>query len=246
MKIHWLQHVPFEGLGTISRWAGERGYTIEGTRLFEGAPPPSLDEFEMLVVMGGPMGVGDENTYSWINVEKRFIERAIGVGKCVVGVCLGAQLIAEVLGARVYRAHHREIGWFPVSLTAEAHGDPTLEGFPSSFESFHWHGDTFDVPEGGRCLAGSEACENQIFAYDDGIVGLQCHLEATAESIQALLENCHDELGPGMFVQSENEMRDGFGKIARMRPLLDVFLDNLVRRRFGRPSAGGRSVFTEN
>jgi GMP synthase-like glutamine amidotransferase len=209
-------------------WAAERGHAIEGSRLFEGAPPPPVDAYDLLVVMGGPMGVGDTGKYPWMGAEKRCIAEAIEAGRSVVGVCLGAQLIAEVLGARVYRNAHREIGWFPVTPAPGARDDALLDGFPSVFEAFHWHGDRFDIPAGARRLAGSEGCANQVFASGDGVVGLQCHLESTPESVAALIENCADEIVPGPFVQDADTMRRGVEAIGRMRPLLYGLLDNIV------------------
>jgi GMP synthase (glutamine-hydrolysing) len=190
------------------------------------APPP-VDGFDMLVVMGGPMGVKDTADYPWLVAEKRLIEEAIAAGKAVTGICLGAQLIAEVLGAPVYRNAHREIGWFPVTLAPGADDDPLMRGFPATFDAFHWHGDTFAIPPGARLLAGNEACAHQIFAYGDRAVGLQCHLESTVESVEALIENCADEIVPGPFVQNAAVMREGVGRIGRMRELLDRLLDSL-------------------
>ena len=116
MKIHYLQHVPFEGLGSIESALKEGGHSISVTRLFSDDPLPDISAFDWLIVMGGPMGIKDEDEYSWLRTEKEFIKKTIQTGKVVLGICLGAQLIAEVLGARVYKNKYREIGWFDINF----------------------------------------------------------------------------------------------------------------------------------
>ncbi len=186
MKLHWLQHVPFEGLGIIEEWAEANGFGITRTRLFAGEQLPEIGTFDWLVVMGGPMGIYDHVDHPWLVAEKQLIKNAIEAEKTVLGICLGAQLIADVLGAKVYAGPQKEIGWFPIQ---------GLNSFlPKTLTAFHWHGDTFEIPEGASRLASSEACKNQGFIYNDRIVALQFHLETTPESMEALIENCAGEL----------------------------------------------------
>ena len=199
MRLHWLQHVPFEGLGFIEEWATSREMQITGTHLYAGEKPPSSMDFDWLVIMGGPMGIQDHGEHPWLVEEKVFIRAAIDAGKPVVGICLGAQLIADVLGAKVYPGPCKEIGWFPLRRAPEA---PAW--FPEELTAFHWHGDTFDLPENSIRLASSDACRNQGFIYRDRVVGLQFHLESTPESIRRLVENCRDDLVPGPFVQGKS------------------------------------------
>jgi GMP synthase (glutamine-hydrolysing) len=158
MRILYVQHVPFETPGVIVDWALEMNYPLSGTRLYDGEVLPDAGAFDFLVIMGGPMGVRDEHAHPWLAGEKRFIEQTIRAGKKVLGICLGAQLIAEVLGARVYRNTHREIGWFPVRLTARGAASPVFGVLPGGFDAFHWHGDTFTLPAGCVHAAESEAC----------------------------------------------------------------------------------------
>ncbi|MBN1441715.1 MAG: type 1 glutamine amidotransferase, partial [Planctomycetes bacterium] len=146
MRIHHLQHVPFEGLGTIEEWARSRGHEISRTRLHAGDPLPAPREVDWIVVTGGPMSVQDEERHPWLRAEKRCIAEMIAEGKTVLGICLGAQLVADALGARVARNRHREIGWFPVELVAEASCTGLFRGFPQRLDAFHWHGDAFDIP----------------------------------------------------------------------------------------------------
>ncbi|MDQ7055614.1 MAG: type 1 glutamine amidotransferase [Persephonella sp.] len=168
MRLHYIQHVHFETPANIFRWAEKKNYTISGTKLFLGEKLPPLEQFDFLIVMGGPMGVYDEDKFPWLTQEKKFIEQCIKADKKILGICLGAQLIADVLGARVYKNSHKEIGWFPVYLTEEGKKSQSFKGFPREFTAFHWHGDTFEVPKGAVHTAFSEGCKNQSFEYNKG------------------------------------------------------------------------------
>jgi GMP synthase-like glutamine amidotransferase len=207
MNIHYFQHVPFEGLGSIENWAKKPDHKLTATRFYEDHKLPFIDICDMLIVMGGPMSVYDEDKYDWITEEKKFIEKAIIRGKKVVGICLGAQLIADVLGSRVYKNKEKEIGWMPVQLTPEGKKTPLFSDFTDGQHVFHWHGDTFDLPNGSIQLARTEACEQQAFLYDGHVLGLQFHLESTEESVAAIMENCQDELEQGgKYIQKKEQL----------------------------------------
>lgn len=206
MRIHSLEHVFFEGLGSIEEYVLQAGYTLSRTRLYQNTNLPQLHEFDWLIVMGGPMGVGDEAQYPWLRAEKQFIEQAIRAKKLILGICLGAQLIAEVLGAQVRKNLYREIGWFPIERTQQAIELGFGTVLPKTLMALHWHGETFDLPKGAVALASSQACLNQGFWMDGHILGLQCHLEMTEVSLGALLEQCADELQAGKFIQGTSEM----------------------------------------
>jgi len=201
VRAHSLQHVPFEGLGSIEPWLAAAGYEITSTRFFESASLPGVDEVDFLVVMGGPMSVNDEDTLPWLVPEKRFIRDCIEAGRTVLGVCLGAQLIAGALGARVYRNRVKEIGWYSVQGVPSAAG--STFSFPPTLEAFHWHGDTFDLPAGAVPLARSEGCEHQAFQLGRSALAIQCHLEITPETVRDLVAHCRAELVPSTYVQSE-------------------------------------------
>ncbi|GIW56690.1 MAG: amidotransferase [Nitrospiraceae bacterium] len=203
MRAHYFQHVAFEGLGSIETWLRAAGCEITGTRFFESADLPALDEVEFLIVMGGPMSVHDDAEYPWLVQEKQFIRSCILAGKPVLGVCLGAQLIAHALGAKVYRHHTKEIGWFPVQAVPTS-GE--VFRFPPSVEVFHWHGETFDLPPGAMLLARSEACAHQAFQIGRSVIGLQFHLETTPELARQMIAHCRAELVPSRYVQSEAEI----------------------------------------
>jgi GMP synthase-like glutamine amidotransferase len=205
MKVHVLQHVPFEGIGSMERWLAKRDATMGYTRFYESAKLPDPGRVDLVIAMGGPMSVDDEQAHPWLAPEKEFIRETIRLGQPVVGICLGAQLIASALGSRVYPGRHTEIGWFPVEAVA-ADGD--VFQLPGGLTAFHWHGETFDLPDGAVCLAKSEACDNQAFQIGRNVVGLQFHLETTPRSAAQLLQHCGHELVPGEFVQTEEVIRD--------------------------------------
>jgi GMP synthase-like glutamine amidotransferase len=206
MRIHVLQHVPFEGLGSMAHWIANKGFHLTISRLYQGDPLPDLRQFEWLIVLGGPMGVYDETQYPWLVMEKRLIEAAIRAEKTVLGICLGAQLIATALGRRVSPNPEREIGWHSLRLTQAANRTSLFGFMPDDLLAFHWHGDTFEIPDTAVALASSAACANQAFLYGRRVVGLQFHLETTSAAAQALIENCANELVPGRYIQRPEEI----------------------------------------
>ncbi|MEZ4599546.1 MAG: gamma-glutamyl-gamma-aminobutyrate hydrolase family protein [Syntrophotaleaceae bacterium] len=204
MRVHVLQHVPFEGLGSILPWLEARQAQISTTRFFESPILPASGEFDAVVALGGPMSVNDEDEYPWLREEKQVLAEAVQAGKPVLGICLGAQLIASALGAAVYPGPCKEIGWFPVYACQY---QPGIFPLPQISEVFHWHGETFDLPPGAIHLAKSKGCLHQAFQIGRRTIGLQFHLETTPESADALITHCRHELVPGRFVQSEEEIR---------------------------------------
>lgn len=206
MKVQFFQHVPFEGLGSIEEWIIERGHSLNTTRFYKRDKLPSLEDVDCLIIMGGPMSVHDEKEYPWLKQEKEFIGKAIKNGRLIIGVCLGAQLIADILGAKVYPNHEKEIGWFPVKFTEHANQFKSLNQIPSDFTVFHWHGDTFDLPKDSKHLAYSEACRNQAYIYNEKVLGLQFHLETTKDSLLQMLSHGRKGLTSGKYIQPENEI----------------------------------------
>lgn len=204
MRAHVFQHVPFEGPGSIAPWLEARGTTIGVTRFYQNDPLPKVEEIDFLVVMGGPMSVNDEHVFPWLVAEKRFIREMIDHGKPVLGICLGAQMIANVLGSKIYRNAEKEIGWWPIQSTPAAEHPHTVFRFPDQCVVFHWHGETFDLPRGATQLAQSAACANQAFQFGANVIGLQFHLETTPASARELVANCRDELVPAKYIQSES------------------------------------------
>ena len=206
LRIHYFQHVSFEGLGYIESWAKQNKHLLTATKFYETDILPNLLDFDWLIVMGGPMGVYDNNKFPWLVNEKEFIKEAIEAGKTVVGICLGAQLIASALGTNVYPNTKKEIGWFPLTKTNEGQSHNLLNDLPDNFIAFHWHGDTFDLPEKAIHLLQTDICRNQAFLYKNNVLGLQFHLEITPLSLTSMTENCRHELVLDNYIQTEQEI----------------------------------------
>lgn len=232
MRMHCIQHVPFEDMAGIEAWAKSKGHSMSRTLLFNEEELPLLSSFEWLIVMGGPMSTGDEAKYPWLKDEKRFIRNAVATGKIVLGICLGAQLLAEAMGGTVSKNKFREIGWYPVNLTPDAGKSPAFRRLPQELIAFHWHGDTFSIPPNARKLASSEACDNQAFEINRAI-GLQFHLESTQESIEKLIANGSGDLDRGRFVQDAGQIRAGYGYLPQINSAMSLLLDS-IESEYGR------------
>lgn len=229
MRMHALQHVAFEGLGHISHWIAQQGHRLSLSRLYAGEPLPELDSFDRLVIMGGPMNIYEDERYPWLAGERAFIRRAIAAGKSAVGICLGAQLLADALGSKVYGGTHKEIGWLPIRVTEAGQQSELWQGLPTAPVVFHWHGDTFDVPAGAVHLAESAGCVSQAFVYDNRILGLQFHLESTPQTVEAMLSHCGDEVVAGQYIQSEAQIRAADSALfASINHLLETLLNRLA------------------
>ncbi|EDY86582.1 GMP synthase [gamma proteobacterium HTCC5015] len=226
MNIEVFQHVPFEGPASLRDWAQLRGHELNHCNWYNGERPRALDQYDLLVILGGPMSIHDEREHTWLAEEKVLIRRAIDSGKPVLGICLGAQLIAAVLGAEVYRGPQREIGWFPL----ERCGQQALGDHFDGLMAFHWHADTFSLPDGSEWLARSQAYANQAFSWHERVVGLQFHMEFTADTARRLVSHCADELDGSRFVQSAEDMLAVPARFAKANMALYNFLDDWLGR----------------
>ena len=194
-QVMVLQHVGCETLGTIEIALGHAGLSPQYRAPFAGDRVPTQPAGASgLIVMGGPMGVYEQDQYPHSRDECRLIEEALQQGLPVLGVCLGSQLLAHVLGARVYPGAGKEIGWYPVELSAVAQSDSLWQGVDSRFTAYHWHGDVFDLPAGCQRLAGSELTENQAFRHGGGAYGILFHMEVTAPLVEAMIVAFDEEL----------------------------------------------------
>lgn len=226
IRIHYILHVPFEGPGYIHSWALERGGDETYTKMYEQYQFPDIFSIDMLVIMGGPMGVYEEDIYPWLKDEKAFVRSAIAAGKKVVGICLGPQIIADVLNANVYPNKVKEIGWMTVKLV----GEKSVNLFSSKTNDpivFQWHGDTFDLPDEAELLATSDVCRNQAFLYKDKVLALQFHFEVTEDSCQSMVDNGRHELVDAPYIQTEDFIKSNMQHIKECNNMIKSALDKL-------------------
>jgi len=203
-RIHCIQHIPTDDLGSIKQWISERGYSLTVSKLWESPNlPTDVNDFDWLILLGGTMSANDDHKYEWMSPEKALIREAVKADKIILGICLGAQLIASSLGAQVKRNTNKEIGWFPLVLTSHGQNSPFFKVVAD--QVCLWHEDTFDIPEGGILLASSECTVNQAFVLHDSVLGVQFHPEFTYEGTKELVSSNMQEFSTGSFVQSADE-----------------------------------------
>ncbi len=187
-KIYVLQHHPVENLGSIADALEGAALAWQYVRVYDGQPvPASIKGAGGVIVMGGPMGVYQTDRYPWLGDEMRLIEDAMKSNLPVLGVCLGAQILAAALGAKVERnPNGKEIGWYPIQLSDSAKDDRLMRELPATLTPFHWHGDIFDLPPGAISLASSEKTPCQAFRHGDKAYGFQFHFEVTRDGVSAM------------------------------------------------------------
>ena len=198
MKLHIVIHESFEAPAAIEAWARNKKHELAYTRLYQGEKlPENVDDFDFLIVMGGPQSPAttlEECPHFDAKKEATLIKKAVDHGKAVLGVCLGAQLIGEALGAKFGHSPNREIGVFGLTLTEAGRKDPLFSTFPDQFSVGHWHGDMPGLTKSSEILAYSEGCPRQIVKYTPKVYGFQCHFEFTPEAIEGMIKNCSPEL----------------------------------------------------
>ncbi len=223
-RVHWIQHAPADDLGCIAPWLARRGLEPGRTAFYEGDTAPALDDFDVLLILGGSMNVDEEALYPWLVEEKRFVAAALAAGKRVLGICLGAQLIAEALGARVARNSESEIGWFDLRLSSAGRASRWFADFPETYPALHWHAYGFELPSGATHLAASARCEQQAFEYDDGrVLALQYHPEVTAANVHRWLADEH--LDAASDLPSPRHMATALDSFAAANRLTQHLLD---------------------
>jgi GMP synthase-like glutamine amidotransferase len=225
MKILIIQHVSFEGPGSIATWAKKKKHDTSVISPDKDDPLPDEADADLLIILGGPMNIYDEDKYPWLVFEKDLIRKYITEEKKVLGICLGAQLIADVLGSDVYPADNKEIGWYPVKKDKNGFTD-LLPDLPDEFPAFHWHGDTFDLPDGAQRLFSSDVTLNQGFIFGDRVIGLQFHWEVTPKNLDNLLKYGKQDLDNSKYVQKPAEMKKD-AKYKKVNKLMDTILNYL-------------------
>lgn len=206
-RIHFFQHVDFEEPGHLVTWANKNSHSISTTRFFQSYQLPDLSDWDLLIILGGPMSVHDTSIYPSLSEEIAYIKQALSHKKKIVGICLGAQLIALSLGAAVSKNSEPEIGWYPIFPIQEQDLPLDLHTIPDPFWAFHWHGEVFSLPEGALSLYQTSITPCQAFYIPDSVLGLQFHWEANAETIEQMLEAGSTELQKGPWIQPADEIR---------------------------------------
>lgn len=226
MKIHYVMHAPFEKLGMIETWARNSGHLLSSTHIYKNETLPKTDDFDFLILMGGPQSPLNKEKDPYLWDEIALTKQAIENNKIVLGFCLGAQIIAESLGAKTEQSPYKEVGFYPIELTAAGAADPLFKHFSGSLHVMHWHNDMPGLPTGAVLLASSEGCPRQAFRYGNTVYGFQFHPEMTVENIQQMILNCPDDLQPGRYVQTKEILATV--NTEKMNAKLEIFLDNLV------------------
>lgn len=205
MRIHCLLHAQFEGPGFFEIWAKERGYDFSCTSTYhEKLPTPN--EYDFLLIMGGPQSPRESDQFPYLRYEMELIQQSIKRNQWVLGVCLGAQLIAESYGAQTLKSPNKEVGVFPIQLTQEGKENPLLKDFPESLKVMHWHNDMPGLPEDAVTLANSLGCPRQIIQFAPRVYGFQCHMELMQSDIDQLITHCPEDLIAGKYIQTANQM----------------------------------------
>lgn len=231
MKIHIVMHEIFESPAAIEIWAKRKGFDVSYTRQYAGDAFPKECAFDFLVVMGGPQSPAttlEECPHYDAKKEIAFIKQAVEQDKILLGVCLGAQLIGEALGAKFDHSPYREIGVFPLTLTGDGKQDPIIGTFPEKFLVGHWHGDMPGLTPESKILATSEGCPRQIIRYSPKIYGFQCHFEFTLEAVDGMIKNNAHELEnykSSSYIETAEQLRSH--DYSEMNKLLFYFLDRI-------------------
>jgi GMP synthase (glutamine-hydrolysing) len=227
MRVQAIYHESNEKLGYIEDWVTRKGHQLFVCNLYLNEKLPDLQSFDMLIVMGGSMSANDELFFPWLAAEKELIRRAIISEKTIIGICLGAQLIAAALGGNVLAAKHQETGWYNIQFDDESGIRKILKGTPENMTVLHWHAETFDLPQGAVRLASSEATKEQGFLYNKKVLAIQFHLEMKEENVRQMIDHLQISADSGPFVQQADQIIAGMLHIQKNHDLLDIWLDNL-------------------
>ena len=231
MSVLFIKHIDIEGPGTLGEFLDEKSIPYEIVDVSNGNALPSVtSQYKAIVILGGPMNVYEEDKYPFLKSEDLLIKTAIIEGTPMLGLCLGAQLIAKAVGAKVGKAEEKEIGWFKVDLTDNGIKDPLFQGLEKEIDVFQWHGDAFDIPENGLHLGSSKACSNQAFKYNNNVYGLQFHLEVTKDMVYEWMDAYSDEISSmGNKVNREEiiEQADAFSESYNAQAR--IFYENFLK-----------------
>ena len=223
LSVLVFQHDPHDGPGYLGEALLQRGARITIIRLDEGEAVPDISAYDFLLVMGGTMNVYQEDKHPWLVEETHAISRAVGSDKAVLGVCLGGQLLAKALGAKVHLGVATEIGLTPITLTAAGEIDPLFNGLPQ-VEAVEWHDDTFDIPTGAVALARSEGCAHQALRFGQRAYGLQFHPEVSPGMLAEWIKDASEPIDRSSFQRAVE------AKAGALQAQADRLIDNFIRR----------------
>jgi GMP synthase-like glutamine amidotransferase len=229
MIIQVFQHVPFEHPGTIVDWAKEHQHQINYTLFYEKHTLPKPDSFDLLIILGGPMSVNDTENHKWLTKEIEFIQTCIQKKKKIIGICLGSQLLAKSLGAAIHKNNLKEIGFFPLTKTFSGSKNKLAQTLPDTWPMYHWHGETFDIPEHCQNLYSSKACKHQMFMHGDHCIGMQFHPEVNHELLKAMLENGEKELNERLYVQNKTAILNHPFDYKKQKEIFFQLLQNFIK-----------------
>jgi GMP synthase-like glutamine amidotransferase len=230
MHIHYFQHDHFEDLGFIGDWAKSNNFSTSATRFDLKPDLPKHEDYDWLVVLGGKMGVNDSIEFPWIKDEIEFIKQSIVKGKIVLGICLGSQLVASALGAKVYKNSEPEMGFWPVKFLPDSREDSVFKFFPPEIIALHMHFDTFSLPEGAINMANSNITDCQAFRKDDNVFGFQFHFEITPKNSLKFFKETEPELVAGRYSQNSDQMISLAGCLMENNKIFEKVLDEIYRR----------------
>jgi GMP synthase-like glutamine amidotransferase len=214
--ILFIKHAKTEGPGTLEDFFAAISWEVKTVDLWENKPLPDLDDCEAIVSLGGPMNVYESDKYKFLKKEEEFLKSAIKNSVPVLGICLGAQLLAKIAGAKITKAPEKEIGWYKVYLTKDADCDLLFRGMTNPLDVFQWHEDTFDIPKGVTLLATSKICRNQAFRFSKCAWGLQFHPEMTENMFEAWLRATNEKLDKSKIVLDYLKVKQLYDKQASM------------------------------
>ncbi len=232
MRLHLLEHDPIDLSDTnITQWAQQKGYPVAHTYLCNNEDLPALEDFDWLMVMGGSPHAWEEDVHAWLSPEKEFIAKALEHNKIILGICFGAQLLAEALGAEVFPNPHKEIGWYEVTLTPEGQQSYLFHNMPQQFITFHWHSDHFSLPPGCTRLAYSEATANQAYIHPERpVAGIQFHPEYPLALVKYFARDWSQEWEIGPYVAGKEKVLAQSDQIPETYELMATLLDNMDRQ----------------
>lgn len=225
MKIQFIIHADFEQPGIVKRWAQKKGFEYDICRPFAREQFPPVSSLDWLVIMGGPQRPMFREKAPYLDKEIEYIQSALSANKTILGFCLGAQLIGEALGAKTEESPHKEVGIYPITLSDEGRQDPLLRGLSGELPVIHWHNDMPGLTDDAKILAYSEGCPRQIIRYKPNVYGFQCHPESTFQDMEDRILNCREDLKPGSYIQTKEEILNG--DIPRINGMMLAILDRL-------------------